>query len=74
MKADEEVGKHRKWLVERRRQEETTARKDQLKFEMKLHEEKMKLQTNLPAQGSHQRGTSTKQTQAKLPKIEIKRF
>jgi len=41
---------------------------------MKLHEEKMKLQTNLPAQGSHQGGASTKQTEAKLPKIEIERL
>ena len=61
MKADEEVGKLCKWLEDRRRQEETTAREDQL-------------QTNLTGQGSHEGGGSPKQTQAKLPKIEIKRF
>ena len=74
MKADEEVEKLRKWLEDRRRQEETTAREDQLKFEMKLHEQKMKLQTSLTTQESHEGGGSPKQTQAKLPKIEIKRF
>ena len=74
LKADEEVGKLRKWLEDRRRQEETTAREGQLKFEMKLHEEKMKLQTNLTTKESHEGGGSPKQTQAKLPKIEIKRF
>lgn len=74
MKADEEVGKLRKWLEDRRCQEETTAREDQLKLEMKLHEQKMKPQTNLTTQESHEEGSSPKQTQAKLPKIEIKRF
>ena len=49
-------------------------REDQLKFEMKLHEEKMKLQTNLTTKESHEGGGSPKQTQAKLPKIKIKRF
>ena len=75
MKADEEVGKLRKWLEERRRQEETTAREDQLKFELKLQEQKMKLQNDLATQESHEGGGSPKQTtQAKLPKIEIKMF
>ena len=74
MKADEEVGKLRKWLEDRRRQEETTAREDQLKFEMKLHEQKIKLQNDLTVQESHEGSGSPKQTQAKLPKIEIKRF
>ena len=74
MKADEEVGKLRKWLEDRRRQEETTAREDQLKFEMKLHEQKMKHKTSLTTQESHEGGGSPKQTQAKLPKIEIKKF
>ena len=74
LKADEEVGKLRKWLEDRRNQEETTAREDQLKFEVKLHEEKMKLQTNLTTKESHEGGGSPKKTQAKLPKIEIKRF
>lgn len=75
MKADEEVGKLRKWLEERRRQEETNAREEQLKFELKLQEQKMKLQNDLATQESHQGGGSPKQTtQAKLPKIEIKMF
>ena len=68
MKADEEVGKLRKWLEERRRQE-------QLKFELKLQEQKMKLQNDLATQESHEGGGSPKQTtQVKLPKIEIKMF
>ena len=74
MKAHEEVGKLRKWLENRRRQEETIAREDQLKFEMKLHEQKMKLQASLTTQEGHEGGGSPKQTQAKLPKIEIKKF
>ena len=74
MKADEEVGKLRKWLENRRRQEETAAREDQLNFEMKLHEQKMKLQTEIVTQASHEGGGSPKQIQAKLPKIEIQRF
>ena len=48
-----------------------TPRRDDM---MKLHEEKMKLQTNLTTHESHGGGGSPKQTQAKLPKIEIKRF
>ena len=74
MEADEEVGKLRKWLENRRRQEETAAREDQLNFEMKLHEQKIKLQTEIVTQASHEGGWSPKQTQAKLPKIEIQRF
>ena len=74
MKADEEVGKLRKWLENRRCQQETIAREDQLKFEMKLHEEKTKLQASITTQESHEGGGSPKQTQAKLPKIEIKKF
>lgn len=71
----EEVGKLRKWLEERRRQEETNAREEQLKFELKLQEQKMKLQNDLATQESHEGGGSPKQTtQAKLPKIEIKMF
>ena len=42
-------------------QEETTACEDQLKFEMKLHEQKVKLQTNLTTQESHEGGGSPKQ-------------
>lgn len=71
MKADEQVGRLRKWL-EGRKFQEMTAREDQLKFEMELHERKMKLQTAL-MQGN-QGGASPKQTQAKLPNIEIERF
>ena len=41
---------------------------------MKLREQKMKLQTSLATQESHEGGRSPKQTQAKLPKIEIKKF
>jgi len=74
MKADEEVGKLRKWLKKRRHQEETAAPEDQLNFEMKLHEQKMKLQTEIVTQASHEGGRTPKQTQAKLPKIEIQRF
>ena len=74
MKAHKEVGKLRKWLQDRRHQEEATAHANQLKFEMKLHEQKMKLQTNLTMQESHEGGGSPKQTQAKLPNIKIKRF
>lgn len=70
-KAEEEVGKLRKWLEDRRRQEEMTVREEQLKFEMKLHEQKMKLQSDLQVS---QASVTTKQTQAKLPKIEIEKF
>ena len=41
---------------------------------MKLHEQKMKLQTEIVTQASHEGGGSPKQTQANLPKIEIQRF
>ena len=51
-----------------------TVHEVQLKFKMKLHEEKMKLQTNLTTKESHKGGRSPKQTQVKLPQIEIKRF
>ena len=74
MKADEEVGKLHKWLENRRRQEETAAREDQLNFEKKLHEQKMKLQTEMVTQASHEGGGSPKQTQVKLPKMAIQRF
>lgn len=47
MKAEEEVGRLRKWFEDRKRQEEITAHEDQIKFEMELHERKIKLQTDL---------------------------
>ena len=72
MNADEEVKRLRKWLEDRRHQEETTVC-EELKFEMKLHEQKMKLQTDLTMQKSQENGLP-KQSQAKLPKIEIKKF
>ena len=68
------MGKLHKWLENRRRQEETAAREDQLNFEKKLHEQKMKLQTEIVTQASHEGGGSPKETQAKLPKMEIQRF
>ena len=37
-KADEKVGRLRKWLENRKREDEMTAREDQLKLEMELHE------------------------------------
>ena len=61
MKADEEVGKLRKWLEERRRQEETNAREEQLKFELKLQEQKMKLQKR-PCYAREPRGGRVTQT------------
>ena len=49
-----------------------TAREDQLKFEKELHERKIKLQADLMQE--NQGDASSKQTSAKLPKIEIERF
>ena len=71
-KADEEVRLLRKWLENRKREDEMTAREDQLKFEMELHERKIKLQADLMQ--ANQRGASSKQTSGKLPNIEIERF
>ena len=41
---------------------------------MKLHEQKMKLQTKIVTQASHEGGGSPKQTQVKLPMIESQTF
>ena len=47
MKAEGRVGRICSWLEDRKPQEEITARKDQTKFEIESHEERMRLQANL---------------------------
>ena len=47
MKAEGRVGRIRTWLEGRKPQEEITARKDQIKFEIESHEGWMRLQADL---------------------------
>ena len=47
MKGEDQVGRIRRWLEDRKPQEEITARKDQIKFEIESHEGRMRLEADL---------------------------
>ena len=81
--ADMQVKRIKDWLESRERDEETRQREEQIKHETKLHETRMKFQTELKmAQQSEQSDAVIKTShvsesvgiQARLPKLEIAEF
>ena len=73
--ADNEVSRLQKWLDDKKHVE-MIAREDQIKFEVKLHETRLKLQAELQTAKPGQSTTSesTKGLMAKLPKLVISKF
>ena len=75
--ADDEVSRLQKWLDDKKHEEEMIAREDQMKFEVKLHETRLKLQAELQTakpEGQSTTSESTKGLMAKLPKLVISKF
>ena len=74
--ADNEVSRLQKWLDDKKHME-MIAREDQIKFEVKLHETRLKLQAELQTakpEGQSTTSESTKGLMAKLPKLVISKF
>ena len=75
-KAEEKLSLLRQWLENRKREDEMDKREGRLKFEMELHEKKLKMQADLKVSQETTPTTSTpsKQATAKLLKISIGKF
>ena len=77
-KADIEISRLEGWLNDKEKQEKFSAQEEQLKFELKLHETKLKLQTELTTNASPDTSNTTTITvsekTAKLPKLVISKF
>ena len=76
-KADSEVAKARKWLYDRKKDEESHAQEQKLHFEEKLHQTKLEMQTELLASQTSQHPPqvlASGDIQAKLPKLVITKF
>ena len=76
-KADSDVAKARKWLDDRKREEESNAQEQKLYFEQKLHQTKLEMQTELTASQASQhtpQALASGEIQAKLPKLVITKF
>ena len=74
-KADSDVAKARKWLDDRKREEESNAQEQKLYFEQKLHQTKLEMHTELTASQASQhtpQALASGDIQAKLPKLVIK--
>ena len=80
--ADNDVKRIKEWLDGRQRDQETRQREDQIKHEAKLHETRLKFQTELKMANSKQNEISEPDhktegitgIQARLPKLEIAEF
>ena len=74
--ADGEINRIENWLSDKRQEEVMVAQEDQLKFEVKLHETRLKLQMELQnGKPENQTTTSEPSTRmAKLPKLVISKF
>ncbi|CAB3990275.1 Hypothetical predicted protein [Paramuricea clavata] len=77
-KADIEISRLEVWLNNKEKHEKFSAQEEQLKFELKLHETKLKLQTELTTNSSPDTSNTTTITvsekTAKLPKLMISKF
>jgi hypothetical protein len=77
-KADFEISRLEGWLNEKDKQEKFIAQEEQLKFELKLHETKLKLQAELAINTTPETSNTTTITMsektAKLPKLVISKF
>ena len=76
--ADLAVERLRKWIDEHKREKENVAREEQIQFETKLFETKMKFETQLAGAKvetpTTKTGNNTGETLAKLPKLVISKF
>ncbi|CAB3994102.1 Hypothetical predicted protein [Paramuricea clavata] len=74
-KADEDIKRLEKWQDEYKQEKESIAREEQFKFEMKLHETKLQLQSeqNTKVLGKQTIGAE-KEVAVKLPKLVITKF
>ena len=75
-KADENVQYLKEWLKNQKVQCETQEREERIKFELKLHETKMKLQAELEAKSVNPPKSTSEDLnlQAKLPKLVITKY
>ncbi|CAB4044431.1 Hypothetical predicted protein [Paramuricea clavata] len=77
-KADIEISRLEGWLNDKEKHEKFSAQEEQLKFELKLHETKLKLQTELTTNSSPDTSSTTTITVSektgKLPKLVISKF
>ena len=77
--ADRSVNTTKDWLNERKKEQSTLEREEQIQFEVRLHETKLKLQAELESskQTSSERPAESEKMigmQAKLPKLVISKF
>ncbi|CAB4034174.1 Pol poly, partial [Paramuricea clavata] len=77
-KADIEISRLEGWLNDKEKHEKFSAQEEQLKFELKLHETKLKLQTELTTNATPDTSNTTiitvSEKIAKLPKLVISKF
>ena len=75
-KADKRVENLKEWLKDQNTKRKIQEREEQLKFEVKLHETKIKLQAELQVKPESQSQTTSEvfNLQAKLPKLVITKF
>ena len=75
-KADENVQYLKEWMKNEKVQCETQEREERIKFEVKLHETKMKLQAELQAKSFNPPKWTSEDLnlQAKLPKLVITKY
>ena len=73
--ADGEVSLLQGWLDEKEKEARTSAQEEQFKFELKLHEKKLKLQAEvMNTTPEPSKSTTLTERTAKLPKLEISKF
>ena len=74
-KADDDVKCLQKWQDDYQQGKESMAREEKMKFEIKLHQTKLKLESDREAQmAGKQSIESGKEVRAKLPKLVISKF
>ena len=76
-KADSDVTKARKWLDDRKREEESNAQEQKIYFEQKLHQTKLEMHTELTASQASQhtpQALASGDIHAKLLKLVITKF
>ena len=69
-KTEEEISRLRQWLENRKREDEMAEREGRLKFEMELHEKKLKMQADLKVS---QETTPTANTPSKQATLQSSR-
>lgn len=72
--ADDHVRLTKEWLAENKRRLEEIEKEEKIKFEVKLHETKVKLQNEHSLESSPQANKTMIGMQAKLPKLVISKF